>query len=210
MRNFMILPLMLLFLSVNAQSRSYIFVFLHKRTNTAEIAKDSVERLMKGHMANIERLAKEKKLLVAGPFEGGGGLFILNTTSKDVAKSWLQTDPGIQANRWDVEMLDYLPQLGSVCTPGEPYEMVTYDLIRFHEDSSKGANELTEHGKLVNKEYQNGNVITWGNFGSSGKILILKNGTVDAFLKASPAVERGVLKPETKKLWIAKGSFCEK
>lgn len=51
---------------------------------------------MKGHMANINRLAKEGKLIVAGPFDGGG-VFILNTTSTDEARLWLNTDPGVQA-----------------------------------------------------------------------------------------------------------------
>ena len=127
-----------------------------------------------------------------------------------MANGWLQTDPGIQANRWDIEMLEYSPQLGSVCTAGKPYEMVSYDFIRFHTQRSDGENELAEHEQLVNKEYQNGNVITSGKFQPTGNIVILKKGTMEEFLKASAAVQHGVLTPETKQLWIAKGSFCEK
>lgn len=209
MRPILLLMLLVACIAANAQSESYVFVFLHKKTHAAEVARDSVERLMKGHLANIERLAKEKKLLAAGPFEGGGGLFILNTTSKDEAAEWLKSDPGIQAKRWDVEMLAYSPKIGSVCTVGEPYEMVSYDFIRFHEPTGATGNELIQHRQLIKKELENGNIITLGVF-PSGNILILKNGTMAKFLESSPAVQQGIIRPETKKLWIAKGSFCEK
>ena len=130
MRSLLVISLLLVFIAANAQSKIYIFVFLHKKTNAAKISKDSVDRLMKGHLANIERIAKEGKLLAAGPFEEGGGLFILNTASKDEAGEWLKTDPGIQANRWDLEMLQYSPQIGSVCSAKDPMEMVLM-IIRF-------------------------------------------------------------------------------
>ncbi len=210
MRFLLLLTFMVTQTALNAQTSSYIFVFLHKKNNAAEIAKDSLERLMKGHMANIERLANEKKLLAAGPFDGGGGIFILNTTSKDEAEKWLSTDPGVQANRWDIEILPYSPQIGSVCTVNEPYEMVTYDFLRFNEPSVKTGKALAEHRRLIKEESENGNVITLGEFQSAGHILILKGGAMAKFLESNPAVQQGILKPEKKKLWIAKGSFCEK
>lgn len=210
MRSLLVILLLLVFMTANAQSKTYTFVFLHKKTDASPVAKDTIERLMKGHLANIERLAKEGKLLAAGPFEGGGGLFILNTASIEEASEWLKTDPGIQANRWDVEMLQYSPQIGSVCPAKEPYEMVTYDFIRFHKTSKAGEQHLNQHRQLVDKESENGNVVTLANLQQSGNILIMKNDAMAKFLEASPAVQHGVLKQETKKLWIAKGSFCEK
>ena len=210
MRHFLLFSLIAFFIRANGQSKSYIFVFLHKKANISEVAKDTVERLMKGHMENMERLAKEEKLLAAGPFEGGGGIFILNTTSTDEANDWIKTDPGIQASRWDVEMLVYSPQIGSVCPVKEPYEMVTYDFIRFSETSRAKNNQLSEHRQLVQEESENGNVVTAGEFKPSGNILILKTGVKEKFLAKNPAVQGGLLKPEVKKLWIARGSFCEK
>ena len=210
MRHFLLFSLIAFFITANGQSKSYIFVFLHKKANISEVAKDTVERLMKGHMENMERLAKEEKLLAAGPFEGGGGIFILNTTSTDEANDWIKTDPGIQASRWDVEMLVYSPQIGSVCPVKEPYEMVTYDFIRFSETSRAKNNQLSEHRQLVQEESENGNVVTAGEFKPSGNILILKTGVKEKFLAKNLAVQGGLLKPEVKKLWIARGSFCEK
>lgn len=210
MKSLLTISLLAAIMVANGQSKTYIFVFLNKKTDASSIAKDSVEQLMKGHMENIERLASEGKLLVAGPFEGGGGLFILNTTSKNEANEWLKTDPGIQANRWDVEMLTYSTQIGAICQPKEPYEMVTYDFIRFYETSKGRKRDLKEHRQSVDKESEKGNVITLGAFQPSGNILILKNDVMEKFLETSPAIQHGGLKSETKKLWIAKGSFCEK
>jgi uncharacterized protein YciI len=210
MRSLLVISFVLMFMAANAQSKIYILVLLHKKTDALPIAKDSVERLMKGHLANIQRLAAERKLLAAGPFEGGGGLFILNTASNDEAGEWLKTDPGIQANRWDVEMLQYSPQIGSVCLAKEPYEMVTYDFIRFYKNQNLEEKHLKEHRQLVDEESESGNVVTLADCQPSGNILIMKNDAMTKFLDASPAVQQGTWKPETKKLWIAKGSFCEK
>lgn len=210
MRCLFVICLLLGSVGAMAQSKSYIFVFLHKKVGASQVAADSVERLMKGHLENMERLAREQKLLAAGPFEGGGGFFILNTTSNDVATEWLKTDPGIQANRWDVEMLTYQPQIGSICPVNEPYEMVTYDFIRFRQTSDNDEKKLMEHRQMIEKEYGNGNVVTLGAFQPSGHILILKNETAQKVLESSPAVQHGNLEPEARKLWIAKGSFCEK
>src|SRR5262245_20069055 len=113
-----------------AQS-SYTFVFLNKKSDKQELPAEEVKKIMEGHMANINRLANEKKLAVAGPFEGGGGIFIFNTSSVDTAVKWLSTDPGIQAKRWNVEILPYQPRTGGVCPVGENYEMINYHFIRF-------------------------------------------------------------------------------
>ncbi len=193
-----------------SQSKSYMFVFLHKKIAATEVAKDSIEKLMKGHLANIERLANEGKLLAAGPFDGGGGMFVLNTTSEAEAGQWLSTDPGVQANRWDIEMLLYSPQVGGICKAPEPYQMVSYDFIRFYQSPDSNARVSQRHHQLVDEEAQKGNVITLGTFKSSGFILILKEEATDKFLESNPIVQQGGQKPEKKKLWIAKGSFCEK
>jgi uncharacterized protein YciI len=196
--------------SEHSQSKSYMFVFLHKRTSAPEVAKDSIEKLMKGHLANIERLANEEKLLAAGPFDGGGGMFVLNTTSEAEAEQWLSTDPGIQANRWDIEMLLYSPQVNGICKAQEPYQMVSYDFIRFYQSPDLNARVSQRHQQLVNEEAKKGNVITMGTFTSSGFIVILKEEATDKFLESNSIVQPAGSRTEKKKLWIAKGSFCEK
>lgn len=168
---------------------------------------------MDGHLANINRLAKEGKLIVAGPFEGGGGIFVLNTTSTEEATRWLSTDPGIQANRWDVEILPYTPRVRSICAVGEPYEMVTYHFVRFKANKSnqQGSQSLySQHDNYLKLLEKKGDLVTEGTFGEpEGGIVVLKGELHKEFLESDPAVLAAVFTLEIRDLWIAKGSFCE-
>lgn len=81
--------------------KQYTFVILKTGTNTTE-SKESTDSLFRGHMNNIGRLAKEGKLIVAGPFvkneKAYRGLFILNVKTMEEAKNLLSTDPAINAH----------------------------------------------------------------------------------------------------------------
>ncbi|NNG22245.1 YciI family protein [Telluria aromaticivorans] len=77
--------------------RSYVLVILktgpNKVTDKAERAK-----MFEGHFANINKLAAEKKLAVAGPLdgkEGRRGIFILATSDIPQAKTYVDADPVI-------------------------------------------------------------------------------------------------------------------
>ena len=64
--------------------------------------KEFVNEAFSGHMANINRLVKEEKLIVAGPFGKNNdqfrGLFILNNVkTEEEAKEILETDPTIKS-----------------------------------------------------------------------------------------------------------------
>ncbi len=65
------------------------------------------EELQKAHLANINRLAEMKKLVVAGPFGDNGelrGIFVFKVNSLDEAKSLAETDPMVQAGRLAIIM----------------------------------------------------------------------------------------------------------
>jgi len=211
-----IYTLIFLFHVLACSGQTFTFVFLNSKPDKKELPKEEIDRIMKGHMDNINRLAKEGKLLVAGPFEGGGGIFILNTNSVEEATQWLSTDPGIQANRWNVEILPYTPRIGSACAVGEPYEMVTYNFIRFTPQVTKVTTGnypeiLQRHDAYIKRQFSTtGNIITEGTFGDQGGILILKDELQKETIEADPGVLEALLQFDIKKLWVAKGSFCEK
>ena len=92
---FRLLVCMLFFNSMMAQEKSFVWVFLNTNPNRPELPKAEVDSLQAGHMANIGRLAKEGKLLIAGPFYGGGGIFGFRSTTIDTVNEWLSTDPAI-------------------------------------------------------------------------------------------------------------------
>jgi uncharacterized protein YciI len=200
-----------------AQSdRSYVFVFLHTRSDKAELPKEEVDKIMAGHMANINKMAKEGKLLAAGPFEGGGGIFIFNSSSKENVNEWIKADPGIQANRWNVEMLLYTPRTGSVCAVKEPYEMTMYSFVRYIPNIAKfnvqvAPETFGRHDDYLKEIKKSGNVVAEGTFGESeGGILVMKGKVQSEVIENDPAVREGLLEIWSKELYVAKGSFCEK
>lgn len=206
----------LLFISqISLAQESRIFMFLNTRKDKPELPKEELDKIMNGHMANIQKMAKEGHLLAAGPFEGGGGIFIFKATSNEEVMEWLKGDPGVQANRWKLEMFHYTPRYGSVCAVKEPYEMTFYSFIRFVPEIGKAEIAdapalLKQHDDYVKKLLQNTSVITEAIFGDlEGGILVTKEMMNKELIESDPAVKAGVLRVEFKKLYIAKGSFCE-
>lgn len=98
--------------------KAYTIVML--TTGSVKIEdKAKMSELMKGHMTNIEKLAKEGKITVAGPFleknkENYRGMFIFNTKSKEEAEQWVKTDPAVAAGIFNYEIFSWY---GSAALP---------------------------------------------------------------------------------------------
>lgn len=81
--------------------KQYYFVMLtkgDKRNETVDTA--YLNKLQRLHLANIDRLANEGKILVAGPFGDDGnwrGIFIFDCEQQSEVEHLLQTDPMIAA-----------------------------------------------------------------------------------------------------------------
>lgn len=78
--------------------RPYVLVIL-KSSGTPVPKGSERDAMFKGHFANMERLAAEGKLAVAGPLDGVDGwrgLFILAVDDIEEAKKLMATDPVIQ------------------------------------------------------------------------------------------------------------------
>ena len=90
--------------------KSYILVILKEgsSTDTSKIARTTAFR---GHMANINKLVSENKLVLAGPMGANDkhyeGIFVFNTTNMDEAKQWVNSDPAIQATYLDAELFSW-------------------------------------------------------------------------------------------------------
>jgi len=77
--------------------RKYVFVVLRTGPNKVPPGQERTE-MFAGHMANIQRLANERKLAYAGPLDGvdgARGIFIFAVESIDEAKALVATDPVI-------------------------------------------------------------------------------------------------------------------
>jgi uncharacterized protein YciI len=211
-----LLVLLLLFAAgYGVQAQPFVFVFLNKKLDKAELPKEQVDKLMEGHMANIQRLAKENKLIAAGPFEGGGGIFIFRSDSKKQVEEWVSTDPAVQARRWDIEMFLYTPRKGSVCPASEPIEMTPYNFARYEINITKYSmatmsEAIKEHDLYVKQLATKTDIIAEGSFGADeGGILITRGDPQKELIEADPILQKEFMTVTFKELFIAKGAFCE-
>ena len=77
--------------------RSYVFVLLKTGPNKMAAGPER-DAMFKGHFANITRLAGEKKLVAAGPYDGVDGwrgMFIFAVADIEEARQLVATDPVI-------------------------------------------------------------------------------------------------------------------
>lgn len=196
--------------------QEFVIVFLNKRQDKEEMPTSEVTKLMEGHLANISRLAKEGKLWAAGPFDGGGGIFIFRSQSIEEVRNWINTDPAIQAKRWNLELYAYQPRVGSICAVDEKEGMINYHFVRFAADITKYsiggmAQDMRAHNNYMKLLAAHLDVIAEGSLGEQeGSILILRTQPTRSELENDPAVQKGSMTMEAKSLYIAKGSFCER
>src|SRR6478752_5958590 len=97
--------------------KMYTLVILKTGDNNTT-DKALVDSLFNGHMQNIGRLAKEGKLVVAGPLQKNDknyrGIFILNVKTVEEAKALLETDPAVKSKLLDAEIYGWY---GSAALP---------------------------------------------------------------------------------------------
>jgi uncharacterized protein YciI len=77
--------------------RSYVLVILKTGPNKVPEG-PARNKMFQGHFANIQRLAAEKKLVLAGPLDGADGwrgVFVFATPDINQAKDYVATDPVI-------------------------------------------------------------------------------------------------------------------
>ena len=89
----------------NGMKRYYLVIL---KTGTANITDKAIsDSIFAGHMKNIQRLASENKIVVAGPMGKNDktyrGIFVLNTSSKEEAEKMVGTDPAVQAKVFEAE-----------------------------------------------------------------------------------------------------------
>lgn len=96
--------------SLNADERGmkkYVFCLLKTGNNTTATQEEQTT-FFKGHMNNIGRLAKEGKLVVAGPFMKNDrnyrGLYIFNVETIEEAQLLVESDPAVKANLLEAEL----------------------------------------------------------------------------------------------------------
>ncbi len=86
--------------------KRYVMAFLRRGPNRSQDSATAAQ-LQQAHLQNIQRLADEGSLILAGPFLDDGeirGIYIFNVASIEEARKLTGTDPAIQAGRLVMEL----------------------------------------------------------------------------------------------------------
>jgi uncharacterized protein YciI len=87
--------------------KTYVFCILKTGTNTTATTEER-KILFEGHMANINKLVNENKLVVAGPFikndKNYRGIFIFNCSTVEEAEKLVNSDPAVQAKIFEADL----------------------------------------------------------------------------------------------------------
>lgn len=89
--------------------KMYVMCFLKTGPLKVDDAAKRAE-LMKGHFGMINRLAAEKKLILAGPFSEGGefrGIYLFDVKTIEEAQKLTETDPSIKEGYFKVEFIKW-------------------------------------------------------------------------------------------------------
>ena len=86
--------------------KTYVMAFLKAGPNRNR-SREEAQKLQAAHRANINRLAAEGKLVLAGPFADDGalrGIYIFDVATIAEAEALTKTDPAIQAGQLEMEL----------------------------------------------------------------------------------------------------------
>jgi uncharacterized protein YciI len=85
---------------------TYYVGFLYRGPKWTPEKTPETEALQQAHLANIQKMAGEGKLLVAGPFLDNGdlrGIYVFRVASMEEAQALAATDPAVKAGRLRLE-----------------------------------------------------------------------------------------------------------
>lgn len=97
------------------EMKTYQMVFLYKGPNRNQDSTEAM-KIQEAHLANIQRLADEGKLIVAGPFlddKDLRGIFIFDVETETEVKKLVETDPAIKTGRLKYEIHPWMTAKGT-------------------------------------------------------------------------------------------------
>lgn len=96
------------------EMKTFYMVFLNKGSKRDQDSA-TAEQIQKMHLAHMDSLAAQKKLVVAGPFLDEGntrGICIYSVATLEEAKMLAEGDPAVKAGRLAVEVRPWMTQKG--------------------------------------------------------------------------------------------------
>lgn len=124
-------------------------VYLVTGPGSASHTPEQKQQIFAGHMANMQRLAAERKLLIAGPFgqprdKSWRGIFVLDAATPEEARQLAATDPGVASGEFSIEVR----RIAAPETLRETPRLEAEQKARLEQQSQRGATPPPAPGSL--------------------------------------------------------------
>lgn len=207
---------------------SYVIGLLRRGPSWTAERTPATDSLQAGHMANIERMAANGKLVGAGPMRGGHelrGIFIFRTDSLAEARALAEPDPAIRAGRLSLDLHPWYGPAGigdaylAAVARDSAYQprMITMQLgllrrgPRWTAASTPATRKLQgDHLAHIDRLIRSGKLAAAGPFTDDGElrgVFVFRADSVEAHRLSlqDPAVKAGRLRVELHPWMVAEG-----
>lgn len=199
-----------------ADSTRYYFVFLDPNPVRPKLGLDTIESFQSAHLVAMDRLYRENKLALTGPFMDttGGEIFIINASTPQEVRTILEADPLVRAHRFSIGISAFEVIAGSICKPPELYDLAKYPFARL-----KQSRECTEEQRSNQLAYYQGlarekKILFAARMLTDRSIVIVfaQNqllAPAQQHLKNDPLVRDGAMKFTLRPWMTSAGVFCD-
>ncbi|MBS9524772.1 hypothetical protein KIH41_15255 [Litoribacter ruber] len=100
--------------------KTYVMAFLKRGDQVEKYSTEERAEIQKGHMENINQLAAEGKLILAGPFIDGDelrGIFLFNVATLVEAEELTSRDPAIKAGVLKMDLVQWYGSAALMAIP---------------------------------------------------------------------------------------------
>jgi uncharacterized protein len=199
----------------------YWWMFFAPGENQTPLEKAEAEKMQAGHLANMDRLFAQKKLVMAGPLGRNPkwrGVVVLTLKSREEVLAAFADDPFVKAGRLKVEAYRWRTLKGSFGRPAEPQKMGRYHLValkkgpKFTDAESEAlTRDQQAHLKHIFAMRDAGDLLLAGPFQDAGDlrgIFVFKNldeKRIEALIAADPHIISGRMVAERLPFFTAEG-----
>ena len=207
--------------SLDKETATLYWGFFVRGPNQEKLPEDEAERLQKLHIASLEKLHSDGKLLMAGPLGDAGrlrGIVVLNVPSLDDVKACFKDDPYVKMGRMEMEAYKWITTRGDIKEPHLPVSMEEYRVGLIKKGSSWSSESTADSQKLqdghmanIRKMAASGALALAGPLADAGElrgIFIFRTKDereIKSMVAEDPAVQAGRLQVELYPLYLAAG-----
>ncbi len=204
------------------------FVVLEKGPNAeAKVDEEEQSKMMGEHLANFDRLAKAKKLVIVGPMADAGdmrGIVVLDVQDKEKAEAEFKNDPFIKSGAMKLATYEWYCLKSAMHTPKNLTDLREYTIGFLRRGPESGKPRTDEEAKKVqeghmaniNRMANEGMLKVAGPMGGNGDLrglfffITTDREKIKRECDQDPAIKGGRLKMDLYTLYMGKGSLGEK